>query len=37
MKPPRLLQVGDVMRVEIDNLGQLTNEVVHEPEETARF
>jgi 2-keto-4-pentenoate hydratase/2-oxohepta-3-ene-1,7-dioic acid hydratase in catechol pathway len=37
MKPPRLLQVGDVVRVEIDNLGQLTNEVVHEPEETARF
>jgi 2-keto-4-pentenoate hydratase/2-oxohepta-3-ene-1,7-dioic acid hydratase in catechol pathway len=37
MKPPRLLQVGDVVRIEIDNLGQLTNEVVREPEETARF
>jgi len=37
MKPPRLLQVGDVVRIEIDNLGHLQNEVVHEPEETARF
>ena len=37
MKPPRMLQVGDVVRIEIDNLGQLQNEVVHEPEETARF
>lgn len=37
MKPPRLLQLGDVVRVEIDNLGQLQNEVVPEPEETARF
>ncbi len=37
MKPPRMLQAGDVVRIEIDNLGQLQNEVVHEPEETARF
>lgn len=37
MKPPRLLAVGDVVRVEIDGLGDLRNEVVNEPEETARF
>ena len=37
MKPPRLLAVGDVVRVEIDGLGELRNEVVNEPEETARF
>ncbi|HXZ83999.1 MAG TPA: fumarylacetoacetate hydrolase family protein [Myxococcota bacterium] len=37
MKPPRLLRVGDVVEVEIDGLGRLRNEVVREPEETARF
>ncbi len=37
MKPPRLLAVGDVVRIEIDGLGELRNEVVSEPEETARF
>jgi 2-keto-4-pentenoate hydratase/2-oxohepta-3-ene-1,7-dioic acid hydratase in catechol pathway len=31
MKPPRLLQVGDRVRVEIENLGALENEVVPEP------
>jgi 2-keto-4-pentenoate hydratase/2-oxohepta-3-ene-1,7-dioic acid hydratase in catechol pathway len=31
MKPPRLLRVGDVVRVEIDGLGVLENEVVPEP------
>jgi 2-keto-4-pentenoate hydratase/2-oxohepta-3-ene-1,7-dioic acid hydratase in catechol pathway len=31
MKPPRLLQVGDVMRIEIDGLGALENRVVPEP------
>jgi 2-keto-4-pentenoate hydratase/2-oxohepta-3-ene-1,7-dioic acid hydratase in catechol pathway len=36
-KPPRLLAVGDVVRVVIDGLGELRNEVVNEPEETARF
>ena len=36
-KPPRMLAVGDVVRVEIDGLGNLRNEVVNEPEETARF
>jgi 2-keto-4-pentenoate hydratase/2-oxohepta-3-ene-1,7-dioic acid hydratase in catechol pathway len=30
-KPPRFLQVGDVMRVEIDGLGHLENRVVAEP------
>lgn len=34
MKPPRLLAVGDVMRVEIDGLGALENEVVPEPDTT---
>jgi 2-keto-4-pentenoate hydratase/2-oxohepta-3-ene-1,7-dioic acid hydratase in catechol pathway len=34
MKPPRLLKVGDVMRVEIDGLGVLENEVVPEPDTT---
>jgi 2-keto-4-pentenoate hydratase/2-oxohepta-3-ene-1,7-dioic acid hydratase in catechol pathway len=37
MKPPKLLQVGDVVRIAIDGLGELRNEVVSEPEETARF
>ncbi len=32
MKPPRLLQVGDVMRVEIEGLGVLENPVVSEPD-----
>jgi 2-keto-4-pentenoate hydratase/2-oxohepta-3-ene-1,7-dioic acid hydratase in catechol pathway len=31
MKPPRLLKVGDVMRVEIEGLGALENAVVAEP------
>jgi 2-keto-4-pentenoate hydratase/2-oxohepta-3-ene-1,7-dioic acid hydratase in catechol pathway len=33
MKPPRLLKVGDLMRVEIEGLGALENTVVPEPEE----
>ena len=37
MKPPKLLQVGDVVRIAIDGLGEVRNEVVSEPEETARF
>jgi 2-keto-4-pentenoate hydratase/2-oxohepta-3-ene-1,7-dioic acid hydratase in catechol pathway len=32
MKPPRLLRVGDVVRIEIDGLGALENPVVPEPE-----
>jgi 2-keto-4-pentenoate hydratase/2-oxohepta-3-ene-1,7-dioic acid hydratase in catechol pathway len=31
MKPPRLLTVGDVVRVEIDRIGQLENPVIEEP------
>jgi len=37
MKPPRLLQVGDVVRVEIEGLGALENEIVAEPETTSIF
>jgi 2-keto-4-pentenoate hydratase/2-oxohepta-3-ene-1,7-dioic acid hydratase in catechol pathway len=37
LKPPRLLAAGDVVRIEIENLGAIQNEVVPEPEETARF
>jgi 2-keto-4-pentenoate hydratase/2-oxohepta-3-ene-1,7-dioic acid hydratase in catechol pathway len=35
MKPPKLLVVGDRMRVEIEGLGALDNEVVAEPASTA--
>jgi 2-keto-4-pentenoate hydratase/2-oxohepta-3-ene-1,7-dioic acid hydratase in catechol pathway len=31
MKPPRLLAAGDVVRVEIDRIGQIENPVVEEP------
>ena len=34
MKPPKLLQVGDTIRVDIDGLGALENTVIPEPEET---
>jgi 2-keto-4-pentenoate hydratase/2-oxohepta-3-ene-1,7-dioic acid hydratase in catechol pathway len=34
MKPPKLLKVGDVVRVEIDGLGALENSIVPEPGET---
>lgn len=34
MKPPKLLVVGDRMRVEIEGLGALDNEVVAEPDAT---
>jgi len=37
MKPPRMLVAGDVVRVEIEGLGFIQNEIVPEPEETARF
>ena len=32
MKPPKLLRVGDVVRIEIDGLGALENTVIAEPE-----
>jgi 2-keto-4-pentenoate hydratase/2-oxohepta-3-ene-1,7-dioic acid hydratase in catechol pathway len=35
MKPPRLLTAGDVVRIEIESLGQIENPVVSEPEDTA--
>jgi 2-keto-4-pentenoate hydratase/2-oxohepta-3-ene-1,7-dioic acid hydratase in catechol pathway len=35
MKPPRLLQAGDVVRIEIEALGQIENPVVPEPDDTA--
>ncbi len=34
MKPPQLLRVGDVVRVEIEGLGALENPIVAEPEGT---
>ena len=35
MKPPRLLKIGDVVRVEIEGLGALENRVIAEPETTS--
>jgi 2-keto-4-pentenoate hydratase/2-oxohepta-3-ene-1,7-dioic acid hydratase in catechol pathway len=37
MKPPRLLQVGDVVRVDVTGLGTLENAVVEEPASTVRI
>ncbi len=37
MKPPRLLQVGDVVRVDVTGLGMLENAVVEEPASTVRI
>lgn len=37
MEPPRFLQVGDVMRVEIDKIGHIENTVIAEPENTVRL
>ncbi len=34
-KPPKLLKEGDVVRVEIEGIGQLENPVIAEPAETA--
>jgi 2-keto-4-pentenoate hydratase/2-oxohepta-3-ene-1,7-dioic acid hydratase in catechol pathway len=36
MKPPKLLSIGDVVRVEIDGLGTLENRVVAEPDTACR-
>jgi 2-keto-4-pentenoate hydratase/2-oxohepta-3-ene-1,7-dioic acid hydratase in catechol pathway len=35
MKPPRFLKVGDVVRVEIDGVGVISNSIVAEPEPKA--
>jgi len=34
MKPPRLLEAGDVVRIEIEGLGQIENPVIPEPGDT---
>jgi len=36
MKPPRLLSIGDLVRVEIEGLGALENRVVAEPDNAKR-
>ena len=35
--PPKYLQVGDVVRIEIERIGAIENRVVMEPESTARI
>ena len=35
MKPPKLLQAGDVVRIEIEGVGVLENPVIDEPSDTA--
>ena len=37
MKPPRTLAAGDVVRVEIERIGEIRNPVIAEPEDTARL
>jgi 2-keto-4-pentenoate hydratase/2-oxohepta-3-ene-1,7-dioic acid hydratase in catechol pathway len=34
MKPPRMLEVGDVVRIEIEQIGHIENRVIAEPEST---
>jgi len=36
MKPPRWLKAGDVVRVEIDSIGHIENQVIDEPADTTR-
>jgi 2-keto-4-pentenoate hydratase/2-oxohepta-3-ene-1,7-dioic acid hydratase in catechol pathway len=36
MKPPQLLKEGDVVRIEIEGIGQIENSVINEPDNTAR-
>ena len=36
MKPPQLLKEGDVVRIEIEGIGQIENPVINEPDNTAR-
>ena len=36
-KPPQLLQAGDVVRIEIEGIGQIENPVIAEPDATARI
>ncbi len=37
MKPPKLLVAGDVVRIEIEGIGQIENPVIAEPDDTARI
>ncbi|MBW2312599.1 MAG: fumarylacetoacetate hydrolase family protein [Deltaproteobacteria bacterium] len=36
MKPPKLLVAGDVVRIEVEGIGQIENPVIDEPADTAR-
>lgn len=35
MKPPKLLKAGDLVRVEIEGIGEIENPIIEEPAETA--
>jgi 2-keto-4-pentenoate hydratase/2-oxohepta-3-ene-1,7-dioic acid hydratase in catechol pathway len=35
-KPPQILKAGDIVRVEIDGIGQIENPIIDEPDDTAR-
>jgi len=37
MKPPQLLKAGDVVRIEIDGVGEIENPVIDEPESTSHI
>lgn len=37
MKPPKLLEAGDVVKVAIEGIGEIENEVIDEPSGTARI
>jgi 2-keto-4-pentenoate hydratase/2-oxohepta-3-ene-1,7-dioic acid hydratase in catechol pathway len=37
MKPRRYLEVGDVVRIEIEGIGAIENPVIDEPDDTARI
>ncbi len=37
MKPPNFLKAGDVVRIEIEQIGEIRNTVVEEPESTVRI
>jgi 2-keto-4-pentenoate hydratase/2-oxohepta-3-ene-1,7-dioic acid hydratase in catechol pathway len=34
-KPPQILKAGDVVRIEIDGIGQIENPIIDEPDDTA--
>ena len=37
MKPPKLLVVGDVVKIAIDGIGEIENAVIEEPADTVRI